>query len=40
MRAAAQRMLDLDRVGSIGLFFFFFNDLGLRSATATGTPLP
>jgi hypothetical protein len=39
MRAAASRMLELDPVGSIGRVFFLSNDLGVRSATATGTPL-
>ncbi|MFL5894019.1 MAG: O-antigen ligase family protein [Thermoleophilaceae bacterium] len=40
MRAAARRMLVLDPVGSYGRVFFLSNDLGARSATATGTPLP
>jgi Flp pilus assembly protein TadD len=40
MRAAARRMLVLDPVGSIGRIFFLWNDLGVHSATATGTPLP
>lgn len=40
MRAAARRAIKLDPVGSAGRFFFLANDLGVRSATATGTPLP
>jgi O-antigen ligase/polysaccharide polymerase Wzy-like membrane protein len=40
MRAAAQRMLVLDPVAPAGTYFFLLNDLGVRSATATGTPLP
>jgi O-antigen ligase len=39
MRAAAQRMLQLDPVASAGTYFFLLDDLGVRSATATGTPL-
>jgi hypothetical protein len=39
MRAAARHMLELDPVAPIGRFFFLSNDLGVRSATATGTPL-
>jgi hypothetical protein len=39
MRAAASRMLRLDPVGSIGRVFFLSNDLGVRSASATATPL-
>ncbi|MEA2483291.1 MAG: hypothetical protein QOC55_1238, partial [Thermoleophilaceae bacterium] len=39
MRAAAQRMLRLDPVASAGTYFFLLDDLGVRSATATGTPL-
>jgi Flp pilus assembly protein TadD len=40
MRAAARHILELDPVAPTGRFFFLFNDLGVRSATATGTPLP
>ena len=40
MRRAAQNMLELDPLAPQGRFFFLFNDLGVRSATATGTPLP
>ena len=40
MRAAARRMLMLDPVAPVGTYFFLLNDLGVRSATATGTPLP
>jgi hypothetical protein len=40
MRAAARRMLQLDPVAPVGAYFFLLNDLGVRSATATGTPLP
>jgi hypothetical protein len=40
MRTAAHRMLVLDPALSFGRVFFFYNDLGVRSATATGTPLP
>jgi tetratricopeptide (TPR) repeat protein len=40
MRAAARRMLALDPVAPVGTYFFLLNDLGVRSATATGTPLP
>jgi O-Antigen ligase len=40
MRAAARRMLELDPVAPVGTYFFLLNDLGVRSATATGTPLP
>jgi O-antigen ligase len=39
MRAAARRMLALDPVAPVGTYFFLLNDLGVRSATATGTPL-
>jgi hypothetical protein len=39
MRAAARHMLELDPVAPAGRFFFLSNDLGVRSATATGTPL-
>jgi Flp pilus assembly protein TadD len=39
MRAAARRMLALDPVAPVGTYFFLLNDLGIRSATATGTPL-
>jgi hypothetical protein len=39
MRAAAGRMLRLDPVAPAGTYFFLLNDLGVRSATATGTPL-
>ena len=39
MRAAARRMLELDPVAPVGTYFFLLNDLGVRSATATGTPL-
>jgi hypothetical protein len=39
MRAAAGHVLVLDPVAPIGRFFFLLNDLGVRSATATGTPL-
>src|SRR4051794_22457138 len=39
MRAAARRMLVLDPVAPVGTYFFLLNDLGVRSATATGTPL-
>jgi hypothetical protein len=39
MRAAAGHVLALDPVAPIGRFFFLLNDLGVRSATATGTPL-
>jgi hypothetical protein len=39
MRAAASRMLVLDPVAPVGTYFFLLNDLGVRSATATGTPL-
>jgi hypothetical protein len=39
MRAAARRMLELDPVAPAGTYFFLLNDLGVRSATATGTPL-
>jgi tetratricopeptide (TPR) repeat protein len=39
MRAAARKMLALDPVAPVGTFFFLLNDLGVRSATATGTPL-
>jgi hypothetical protein len=39
MRAAARRMLQLDPVAPVGTYFFLLNDLGVRSATATGTPL-
>jgi hypothetical protein len=39
MRAAARRMLTLDPVAPAGTYFFLLNDLGIRSATATGTPL-
>jgi hypothetical protein len=39
MRAAARRMLALDPVAPAGTYFFLLNDLGIRSATATGTPL-
>jgi tetratricopeptide (TPR) repeat protein len=39
MRAAARRMLALDPVAPLGTYFFLLNDLGVRSATATGTPL-
>jgi hypothetical protein len=40
MRAAARRMLELDPVAPAGTYFFLLNDLGVRSASATGTPLP
>src|SRR3954447_2426741 len=40
MRAAARRMLAPDPVAPVGTYFFLLNDLGVRSATATGTPLP
>jgi hypothetical protein len=40
MRAAARRMLELDPVAPAGTYFFLLNDMGVRSATATGTPLP
>jgi hypothetical protein len=40
MRAAARRMLELDPVAPAGAYFFLLNDLGVHSATATGTPLP
>jgi hypothetical protein len=40
MQAAARRMLALDPVAPAGTYFFLLNDLGVRSATATGTPLP
>jgi hypothetical protein len=33
-------MIRLDPVGSAGRLFFLSNDLGVRSTTATGTPLP
>ncbi|MEA2493084.1 MAG: hypothetical protein QOJ29_995 [Thermoleophilaceae bacterium] len=39
MQAAARRMLVLDPVAPVGTYFFLFGDLGVRSATATGTPL-
>lgn len=39
MREAARRMLELDPVAPAGTYFFLLNDLGVRSATATGTPL-
>jgi tetratricopeptide (TPR) repeat protein len=39
MRAAARKMLVLDPVAPVGTYFFLLNDLGVRSATATGTPL-
>jgi hypothetical protein len=39
MRAAARHILELDPVAPTGRFFFLSNDLGVRSATATGTPL-
>jgi hypothetical protein len=39
MRAAARQMLRLDPVAPVGTYFFLLNDLGVRSATATGTPL-
>jgi hypothetical protein len=39
MRSAARHMLELDPVAPAGRFFFLSNDLGVRSATATGTPL-
>jgi O-Antigen ligase len=39
MRAAARRMLALDPVAPAGTYFFLLNDLGVRSATASGTPL-
>jgi Flp pilus assembly protein TadD len=39
MRAAARKMLSLDPVAPVGTYFFLLNDLGVRSATATGTPL-
>ena len=39
MRAAARRMLVLDPIAPVGTYFFLLNDLGIRSATATGTPL-
>jgi hypothetical protein len=40
MRAAARRMLVLDPIAPVGSYFFLLNDLSVRSATATGTPLP
>lgn len=40
MRAAARRAIRLDPVGSAGRLYFLSNDLGVRSATASGTPLP
>ena len=40
MRAAAHRMLVLDPRNPTGAFFFLANDLGVRSASATATPLP
>jgi cytochrome c-type biogenesis protein CcmH/NrfG len=36
---ASRTMLRLDPVGSFGRFFFYAADFGVRSATATGTPL-
>jgi O-Antigen ligase len=36
---ASHTMLRLDPVGSLGRFFYYAADLGVRSATATGTPL-
>jgi hypothetical protein len=39
MRAAARRMLELDPVTPVGTYFFLLNDMGVRSASATGTPL-
>jgi hypothetical protein len=32
-------MLELDPVAPAGTYFFLLNDQGVRSATATGTPL-
>ena len=40
MRTAASHALKLDPENPAGLLFFLANDLGVRSATATGTPLP
>jgi hypothetical protein len=40
MRAAARRALELDPVGAQARLFFLANDLGVRSASATATPLP
>jgi hypothetical protein len=40
MRAAAHRMLALDPMSPTGQYFFLYGDLGMHSATATGTPLP
>lgn len=37
---AVNRMLELDPVGRFPILFYFAADLGVRSATATGTPLP
>jgi predicted TPR repeat methyltransferase len=36
---ASRTMLRLDPTGSFGRFFFYAADFGVRSATATGTPL-
>ena len=40
MEAAAYRTLALDPQAQIARFFFLRKDVGRRSATATGTPLP
>ena len=40
VREAAHHMLVLDPVGSFGRLFFLWNDLGVRSASASATPLP
>lgn len=40
MEAAAYRILELDPQADVARFFFLANDIGQRSATATGTPLP
>ena len=40
MQAAANRTLALDPQAQVARFFFLRGDVGRRSATATGTPLP